>query len=93
MMNFGDHELDISSIEYMNSHNFLNPTLMGMFKQSCTMDYWSPRCNLFKADYFRVKNRLNPYNVYETCKPVSSQVLTLMKSLNQVPQGYQFPSA
>lgn len=64
VMNFGDHELDISSIEYMNTHNFLNPTLMNMFKESCKQDYWSPRCNLFKADYFRVKDRLNPYSKY-----------------------------
>lgn len=90
VMNFQDHELDISSILYMNSHNFLDPTLMSMFEESCVHDYFAPRCSLFRSHYYKVADRLNPYNVYETCKPSSSQVLTLMKSLGRVPKDYKF---
>lgn len=46
----------------MNTHNFISPPMMGMYKESCLVDFWSPRCNLFKMEFNAARARLNRYS-------------------------------
>lgn len=63
----------------MYDHDFISPHLMHVYQQSCLKDYRSPRCRFFTFEFYSMRSKLDPYNVYEVCTSKTSEGSVLNK--------------
>lgn len=83
VMSFLNDELHKSSVEFLYDHDFINPHLMDIYRQACLKDYNSPRCRFFNFEFYEIRSRLNPYNVYEVCTSRTTEGSVLNRMLEQ----------
>lgn len=62
VMNFEDHSLDKSEIQYMIDHDIVSNRLETIYHQACTADYTSPRCRFVLYELDILEAYLNPYS-------------------------------
>jgi len=62
VMSFENDELYRSSVQYMYEHDFISPHLMEIYRQSCSVDYLSPRCRFFNTQFGEVRRFINHYS-------------------------------
>ena len=50
VMNFEDHSLEKSQVQYMIEHNLLSQRIRYIYERACTIDYNSPRCKFTRLE-------------------------------------------
>ena len=48
VMDFEDHSLDKSEVQYLFNHDMISNRMMGIYHNACGKDYKSPRCKFSK---------------------------------------------
>lgn len=56
----------------MYEHDFIDDRLWRIYRESCRIDFTSPRCLYFQYELELDEDNVNPYNVYELCKEFKS---------------------
>ena len=63
VMNFEDHSLDKSAIQYMTDHDLVSNRLKYIYDHACTADFNSPRCRFVKYEVRLLEDYLNRYSI------------------------------
>ncbi len=88
VMDLSDNGLEKSQINYMFSHNFIDPTLDKYWDIACQADPSSAGCAFFLRRYDEILAKVNFHHIYGTCYPDPSSFPTARTySLT----GYQNP--
>ena len=67
VMDFSDNMLEKSQVNYMFSHNFIDPTLDKYWEIACQADPSSAGCAFFFRRYDDILAKVNFHNIYGTC--------------------------
>lgn len=66
-MDFSEGSLEKSQVQYMFSHNLIDPTLDNYWKTSCSSDPSSAGCAFFFNRYDNLLGKTNMQNIYGSC--------------------------
>lgn len=67
IMDFSDGTLEQNQIDFMISHNFIDPTLEKYWTTSCQTDPQSAGCAFFFKRYDDLLAQVNLQNIYGKC--------------------------
>lgn len=61
VMDFTDHSLDKTEIQYMINHQLISGRMESIYETACSRDFDSPRCSFFRYEFDIYLAYLNQY--------------------------------